>query len=99
MRPASGCHGPLHHSRFGSNIPVGTAALARVELGPEELPRFLAGSHHAEVVTRLQEIGYLHVTLDLAGYRRGSTNGVPRRTVSPIEMRARKVPATQREGA
>ncbi len=77
----------------------GTAALARVELGPEELPRFLAGSHHAEVVTRLQEIGYLHVTLDLAGYRRGSTNGVPRRTVSPIEMRARKVPATQREGA
>jgi uncharacterized protein len=77
----------------------GAAALARVELGADELLRFLAGSQHSEVVARLQEIGYLHVTLDLAGYRRGSTNGVTEPRVSPIQIRARPIPASHKEEA
>jgi uncharacterized protein len=68
---------------------TGTGALARVELGIEELARFFGGHQHSEVSARLREIGYLHVTLDLAGYRRGSTNGVaPAAVVSqPIALR------------
>lgn len=57
--------------------------LARIEVGPAEIPRLLAGEQFAIVATRLRELGYLHVTLDLGGYRRGSTNGV----ASPIAIR------------
>jgi uncharacterized protein len=55
--------------------------LARIEVGPAEIPRLLAGEQYATVAARFRELGYLHVTLDLAGYRRGSTNGV---TAAPI---------------
>jgi uncharacterized protein len=48
--------------------------LARIEVVPEELPRFFENGTHAEVTTRLREIGFLYVTLDLAGYRTGSMN-------------------------
>jgi uncharacterized protein len=53
--------------------------LARIEVGPEELPKFLAAGVSARVAEALKKIGYAHVTLDLQGYRRGSlneTNGV-----------------------
>ena len=50
------------------------AFLARIELGPSELPRLLADSALAEVAEALKAIGYAHVTLDLQGYRRGSLN-------------------------
>jgi uncharacterized protein len=50
--------------------------LARIEVGPDELSRFLADGLSAQVVTGLKKIGYTHVTLDLQGYRRGSTNEV-----------------------
>ncbi len=47
--------------------------LARIEVGSEEMPQMIA--HAAEVVDRLRsEAGFRHVTLDLAGYRRGSMN-------------------------
>jgi uncharacterized protein len=49
-------------------------ALARIELGPAELPRFLADGVMAQVAGALKKIGYAHVTLDLQGYRRGSLN-------------------------
>ena len=50
--------------------------LARIELAPEEIPGLLAGGKLAEVAGELKKIGYAHVTLDLQGYRRGSTNEV-----------------------
>jgi len=50
--------------------------LARIELGPSEIPRFLAGEATAKISEALKKIGYAHVTLDLQGYRRGSTNEV-----------------------
>ncbi len=65
---------------------MGQGALARIEVGPAEMPRWLAAGVSERVATRLRELGYLHVTLDLAGYRRGSTNGVPAGT--PIGFKA-----------
>jgi uncharacterized protein len=52
----------------------GSTSLARIELGPEEIPRFLADGTTARVAGALKKIGYAHVTLDLQGYRRGSLN-------------------------
>lgn len=53
-------------------------ALARIEVGAAELPRLLADGLSAKVAVALKDIGYLHVTLDLAGYRRGGANRVVR---------------------
>lgn len=46
-------------------------ALARIEVGPAELERFLQQAVAAEVATALAGVGYLYVTVDLRGYRRG----------------------------
>jgi uncharacterized protein len=48
--------------------------LARIELGPHEIRRFLAEGMLAKVASAIKGVGYTHVTLDLEGYRRGSTN-------------------------
>jgi uncharacterized protein len=55
-------------------------ALARIELGSAELPRFLADGTAQRVGERLRAVGYLHVTLDVMGYRRGSANEDLRRS-------------------
>ena len=48
--------------------------LARIEVAPAELAKFLAEGMAAKIAEALKQIGYAHVTLDLQGYRRGSTN-------------------------
>jgi uncharacterized protein len=48
--------------------------LARIEVGPGEMEKFLANGTAQRVVEALKQAGYAHVTLDLQGYRRGSTN-------------------------
>ena len=50
--------------------------LARIELAPAEIPALLVNGKLATVAEELKKIGYVHVTLDLQGYRRGSTNEV-----------------------
>ena len=50
--------------------------LARIELASAEIPGLLANGKLATVAEELKKIGYAHVTLDLLGYRRGSTNEV-----------------------
>jgi len=47
-----------------------SSSLARIELGPSEIPRFLEDGISAKVAGALRGIGYAHVTLDLEGYRR-----------------------------
>lgn len=42
--------------------------LARVEVEPADIPRLLDGERRTELVTRLKEVGFRWVTLDLAGY-------------------------------
>ena len=59
-----------HHELAGQGRP-----LARIEVGAEEMPKFLAGGAATRVAEALKEIGYLHVTLDLKGYRRAGLNG------------------------
>jgi uncharacterized protein len=48
--------------------------LARIEVGPTELPKLLAAGLSEQVAQALKQIGYAHVTIDLQGYRRGSVN-------------------------
>lgn len=48
--------------------------LARIEVGPSELSKFLQNGLSLQVSEHLKTLGYHHVTLDLQGYRRGSGN-------------------------
>ncbi|MEW6157173.1 MAG: ATP-dependent sacrificial sulfur transferase LarE [Verrucomicrobiota bacterium] len=48
--------------------------LARIEVGSAEIPRLFEQDRYAKVAQAFQQIGYSHVTVDLAGYRRGSLN-------------------------
>jgi pyridinium-3,5-biscarboxylic acid mononucleotide sulfurtransferase len=50
--------------------------LARIELGQNEIPKFLGNGTLGKVASALKQFGYSHVTLDLEGYRRGSTNHI-----------------------
>jgi len=59
-----------------------STALARLEIGRDELPRALEPEISERLVRELRDIGYQHVTIDLQGYRMGSLNeGVPLRAV------------------
>jgi uncharacterized protein len=60
--------------------------LARIELGANEIPRLLEDGRFTEVGEQLKRIGYAHVTLDLAGYRRGSLNESPIRFGTPASI-------------
>jgi uncharacterized protein len=50
--------------------------MARIEVGPQEIPKLLADGLSLKVAEALKQIGYAHVTVDLLGYRRGSANEV-----------------------
>lgn len=65
-------------------------ALARIEVGRDELARLLDPDLAAGVAAHLGSLGYDQVTVDLRGYRRGSTNGV---NGSPVTFRPASVPA------
>lgn len=52
--------------------------LARIELGPSEIRRFLENGIPTKVAGAFEKIGYAQVTLDLKGYRRGGANEAPR---------------------
>lgn len=51
-----------------------STALARIEVGAAELPRFLGDGLAARVTEALKGIGYQHVTVDLQGYRRAGAD-------------------------
>jgi len=49
--------------------------LALIELGQNEMDRFIKNKHlHLPVITGLKETGYQRIALDLEGYRTGSLN-------------------------
>jgi uncharacterized protein len=51
---------------------------ARIEVEPQEMSELLRESHRGPILTRFRELGYVHVAVDLAGYRSGSMNeGLP----------------------
>lgn len=68
-----------HHELGRAGTATGTAQpvllhLARIEVGPNELAKFLADGVSVKITEALKQVGYAHVTLDLQGYRRGSAN-------------------------
>jgi uncharacterized protein len=84
-------HHELRSAEFGirsgvAEAPTGYSAfrtphsallhLARIEVGPAEMRKLLENGASTRVAEALKQIGYAHVTLDLQGYRRGSTNEV-----------------------
>jgi uncharacterized protein len=50
--------------------------LARIEIYPEEIDRFMDKSLREKVVNHLKKIGYHYITVDLQGFRSGSMNEV-----------------------
>lgn len=50
--------------------------LARIEIGTGEMPAFMKKEVFDKVLQELKKLGYMHVTLDLEGYRRGGFNRV-----------------------
>jgi len=50
--------------------------VARIEVPPTEIDRLLDPILRARVATRLRELGYHYVTVDLEGYRTGSMNEI-----------------------
>jgi pyridinium-3,5-biscarboxylic acid mononucleotide sulfurtransferase len=48
--------------------------VARIEVGPAEIDRFLDPDVRARISDALKDLGYSYVTLDLQGYRSGSLN-------------------------
>jgi uncharacterized protein len=48
--------------------------IARIELGADEINKLLDSKIRMHIVTKLKELGYKAVTLDLEGYRMGSMN-------------------------
>lgn len=56
-------------------------SLARIEVLPEDFSRLLQVAE--QVRRRFQELGYVYVTMDLAGYRTGSMNEILRKMGGP----------------
>jgi pyridinium-3,5-biscarboxylic acid mononucleotide sulfurtransferase len=48
--------------------------LARLEIPLDEMPRLWEDGRHEAIATRLRELGYLYVAVDLAGFQSGSAN-------------------------
>ncbi len=48
--------------------------LARLEIAPEEMAHLWEDGRAQAITSRLRELGYLYVTLDLQGFRSGSAN-------------------------
>jgi uncharacterized protein len=65
---------PASEGQTATRPPSLVTHLARIELAPAEIPALLGNGKLAKVAEELKKIGYAHVTLDLLGYRRGSTN-------------------------
>jgi uncharacterized protein len=65
--------------------------IARIEVPKEDIDRFLDPSVRENVVSKLRQLGYLYVSLDLRGYRSGSLNEV----LSPSERSQENKRASQ----
>jgi uncharacterized protein len=58
--------------------------LARIEVAVDDLPRLLAPDLRTRVTDALRRLGFVHVTVDLRGFRSGSLNeGIPETTKGP----------------
>jgi len=51
-------------------------SLARIEFLPEDLPNILTANNMKLIRTKLKELGFTYVTIDIEGFRSGSMNEV-----------------------
>ncbi len=58
--------------------------LARIEVGPGEMGRFLENGNSLRIAEALKRIGYSHITLDLQGYRRAGGEGPVARNLQTV---------------
>jgi uncharacterized protein len=63
-----------HHDLHQPGAAGTPGALARLEIGRDEMARALGPALRDRIVSELRAIGYQHVTIDLQGYRMGSLN-------------------------
>ena len=78
-----------HEMRHSSGSLAGAEIqndLARIEVGVSEMAKFLTNDTAGRVGRALKKIGYAHVTLDLLGYRRGSTNEIGLRAPGSVPV-------------
>lgn len=59
--------------------------VARIELVPEDIPRFLEKGLREETASYFKRIGFAYTALDLLGYRTGSLNETLRNHAEPAE--------------
>ncbi len=64
----------LHDNGFRQVRVRHHGAIARIEVAPEEMQRLIADDLREELIGHIRALGYLFVTLDLAGYQIGSLN-------------------------
>jgi len=77
----------VRHHELVSNSPITGSAvrhLARIEVGVAEMAIFLKDGYPTRISEAMKKIGYSHVTLDLAGYRRPGDNGLMARNLQTI---------------
>jgi len=72
--PLDGALGDPERAEGSGRPERGRGALARIEIGGDELARALEPQVRGRIVEALRAIGYRHVTIDLQGYRMGSLN-------------------------
>lgn len=65
---------------------TGVGYLGRIELGAGELVQFVTRPDREEILRKLREAGLSIVTLDLAGYRRGSLNSGMNQTTEAVRF-------------
>jgi uncharacterized protein len=73
-----------HRVRYHPAGPDGDKALARIEFAAEDIARATSADVREPLLRRAEELGFLFVTIDLAGYRMGSHNlstSRPKRTL------------------
>ena len=64
----------VRHHDAAPDGPASGGAMARLEIGRDEMARALDPELRDRIVTELRALGYRHVTIDLQGYRMGSLN-------------------------
>jgi pyridinium-3,5-biscarboxylic acid mononucleotide sulfurtransferase len=64
----------LHHEGFRHFRVRNHGEIARIEVAKDELPRLMESERGARISTKLKELGFKFVTVDLEGYRPGGVS-------------------------
>lgn len=72
--------------------------VARIEVGREELPRLFVPEARDEIVRRFRAAGFVHVAVDLQGYRTGSLNEPARAAAERLNLSNLRGNGEGREG-